>query len=127
MEEKGKLGVWRVSFIPHSTLAAWSSCLWDVVAPQLLKELGPLSNVAGGKNVYGQWLSQHPVAVQRWQDGVVRVLVVEVPAAGLGKLVGTDEEYEQYKVGRPWGDRLLAQVPEWGTFWTLSAEAVQQQ
>ena len=126
MEEKGKSGVWRVSFIPHSTLAAWSSCVWDGVAPQLLKELGPLWDVVGGKNVYGQWHTQHPVAVQRWTDGVVRVLVVEVPAAGLGRLVGSDREYDQYKLGRPWGDRLLTQVPKWGQFWTLSAEAVQQ-
>ena len=123
MEEKGKSGVWRVSFIPHSTLAVWSSCVWDGVAPQLLKELGPLWDAAGGQNVYRQWVRQHPVSVQRWTDGVVRVLVVEVPAAGLGRLTGTDLEYEQYKLGTRWADRLGAQVPKWGRFWTLSAEA----
>jgi hypothetical protein len=126
MEEKGKSGVWRVVFIPHSTLAAWSSCMWDRVGPQLLKELGPLHNASGGKNVYGQWTASHPISVQRWEDGVVRVVVVEVPAAALGSLSRSDTEYQQYKLGTQWADRLLKQVPKWGSFWTLSAEAVQQ-
>ena len=126
MEEKGKPGAWRVVFIPHSTLSVWSGCMWDSVAPMLLKELGPLWDAAAGKNVYGQHVSHHPVTVQRWVDGVVRVIVVEVPHAALGKLTGTELEYEQYKIAHPWGDRLMVQVPRWGQFWTLSAEAVQQ-
>ena len=123
MEEKGKARVWRAAFIPHSTLAVWSSCVWDGVAPQMLKELGTLWDAAGGQNIYGQWTASHPVAVQRWQDGVVRVIVVEVPCGALGKLVGSDMEYEQYNLGKAWSARLLSQVPKWGRFWSLSAEA----
>jgi len=123
MEEKGKSGVWRVGFIPHSTLAVWSACMWDSVGPRLLKELGPLHDPTAGQNVYGQWVRQHPVTVQRWTDGVVRLVVVEVPAAALGRLCGSDTEYQQYKLGARWADRLMLQVPKWGQFWTISPSA----
>ena len=115
--------VWRVGFIPHTTLSVWSGCLWDSVGPMLIKELGPLYDVGGGKNTYGQWVGFHPVAVRRWQDGVVRLVVVEVPRAALGRLTGSDAEYEQYKIAQRWSDHLLKKADEWGQPHFLSEEA----
>jgi len=114
---------WRVGFIPHTTLSVWSSCMWDSVEPSLLKALGPLYDASGGKNTYGQWVKTHPVRVSRWQDGVIRLVVVEVDRAALGRLTGSDLEYQQYKLAQRWGEHLHKKADEWGQPHWLSAEA----
>ena len=115
--------LWRVAIIPHSTLTVWSGCMWDSVGPLLLKELGPLYDVMGGKNTYGQWVKTHPVRVSRWKDGVIRLVVIEVDRAALGRLTGSDEQYEQYCLAQRWGDRLLKKADEWGRPHFLSEDA----
>lgn len=112
---------YRIGFIPHSTLSAWSQCLWDRVLPTLLEKLGPLPDTAGGKNYYGQWAKSHPVTVTRMSDQGIHIVVISVPAAAIGSLVGSDAKYEQYKAGKQWFDRLESLCKEWSKDRTLRA------
>ena len=118
---------YRIGFIPHATLSAWSQCLWDRVLPTLLKELGPLPDTAGGKNVYGQWSKSHPITISRMSDQGVHIVVISVPAAANGCLVGSDAKYEQYKASQRWFDRMEQLCKGWskeGYLRAVSPDAV---
>lgn len=118
---------YRVGFIPNATLSAWSQCFWDSVVPGILRELGPLHDATGGKNVYGQWAKSHPVTVTRMSDQGIHIVVISVPAAAIGSLVGSDAKYEQYKASQRWFDRMEKLCKEWskeGYLRAVSPDAV---
>ena len=93
------------AFLPHPTLSVHADSNWDQVASMIRRKLGPLYDVSGGMNTYGQYTKEYPVEIVKIVDFGRNLIQVTVPRAAGGSLTGSDVQYFQYMTGSRWLDK----------------------
>lgn len=118
------------AFLPHPTLSVHADSNWDQVASMIRRKLGPLYDVSGGMNTYGQYTKEYPVEIVKIVDFGRNLIQVTVPRAAGGSLTGSDVQYFQYTTGNRWLDKarelVERELSQDGVFRQPSASATRR-